>query len=61
MSLIGAPLTRVDGRLKVTGAAKYTAEFPTPNLAYAVVVESTIPSGRIAGMDIEKAAKASGS
>jgi xanthine dehydrogenase YagR molybdenum-binding subunit len=60
MSLIGAPLSRVDGRLKVTGAAQYTAEFQIPNLAYAVVVESTIPSGRILSMDTEKAEKASG-
>ena len=48
MSTIGAPLTRVDGRLKVTGAAKYSAEFEIPNFAYAVMVQSTIPCGRIA-------------
>src|ERR1700761_7207867 len=60
MSVIGAPLTRVDGRLKVTGAAKYTAEFQIPNLAYGIVVESTIPSGRILAMDTEKAEHAPG-
>jgi xanthine dehydrogenase YagR molybdenum-binding subunit len=60
MSLIGAPLTRVDGRLKVTGAAKYTAEFQMPRLAYGVVVESTIPSGRITEIDTEKAEHADG-
>jgi xanthine dehydrogenase YagR molybdenum-binding subunit len=60
MSIIGAPLTRVDGRLKVTGAAKYTAEFQIPNLAYGIVVESTIPSGRILTMDTEKAEHAPG-
>ena len=60
MSLIGAPLTRVDGRLKVTGAAKYTAEFQMPRLAYGVVVESTIPSGRVTSIDTEKAEHAPG-
>jgi CO/xanthine dehydrogenase Mo-binding subunit len=28
MTAIGDPITRVDGRAKVTGAAKYSAEFP---------------------------------
>jgi xanthine dehydrogenase YagR molybdenum-binding subunit len=37
MSLIGAPLTRTDGRAKVTGAAKYSAEFQVPNIAYAAL------------------------
>lgn len=60
MSLIGAPLTRVDGRAKVTGSATYTAEFPIPHLAYGVVVESTIPSGRITSIDTEKAEHAPG-
>ena len=39
---------RVDGRLKVTGGARYAAEFPVPDLAHAVLVQSTIASGRIA-------------
>jgi xanthine dehydrogenase YagR molybdenum-binding subunit len=55
MSAIGAPLTRVDGPLKVTGQAKYAAEFDVPNVAYAVMVESTIPSGRITSIDSTRA------
>jgi xanthine dehydrogenase YagR molybdenum-binding subunit len=47
MSVIGSPLTRVDGKLKVTGTATYSAEFQIPNLAYAVMVQSTIPSGSV--------------
>ena len=42
MTVIGEPITRVDGRAKVTGAAKYAAEFEIPQLAYAVMVTSTI-------------------
>jgi xanthine dehydrogenase YagR molybdenum-binding subunit len=50
----------VDGRAKVTGEAKYTAEFAMPNLAYAVMVQSTIPSGRISAMDISRAESSPG-
>jgi xanthine dehydrogenase YagR molybdenum-binding subunit len=60
MSKIGDPLTRVDGRSKVTGAAKYSAEFDIPNVAYAVVVLSDIPSGRISFMDSKAAERAAG-
>lgn len=60
MSIIGEPLQRVDGRLKVTGGAKYSAEFAMPNLAYAVVLQSTIPSGRVASMDTAEAEHATG-
>src|SRR5262245_44693260 len=45
--IIGRPIDRVDGPLKVMGAARYAAEFFPPNLAYAVLVQSTVPSGRV--------------
>jgi xanthine dehydrogenase YagR molybdenum-binding subunit len=60
MSVIGAPLPRVDGRQKVTGTAKYSAEFQIPNLAYAVIVTSTVPSARIVNMDTSEAEHAPG-
>src|SRR5437588_3518725 len=60
MGSLGQPLTRVDGRLKVTGAAKYSAEFPLAGLAYGAIVQSTIPSGRITGMDTQAAEHADG-
>jgi xanthine dehydrogenase YagR molybdenum-binding subunit len=60
MSVIGTPLSRVDGRLKITGAAKYSAEFHVPNLAYAVIVQSTIPSGQIVSMDTAQAERSPG-
>jgi xanthine dehydrogenase YagR molybdenum-binding subunit len=50
-STIGTPLPRVDGPLKVTGAAKYAADFTFPNLAYAVPVGSTIAKGEILRVD----------
>ena len=51
----GLPIDRRDGRLKVTGRAKYAAEFDIPNLAHAVLVQSTITSGSIAGFDLAAA------
>jgi xanthine dehydrogenase YagR molybdenum-binding subunit len=52
---IGTATSRVDGRAKVTGAAKYAGEFNTPSLVYASVVTSTIAKGRIAGIDASEA------
>ncbi|MDF7811989.1 xanthine dehydrogenase family protein molybdopterin-binding subunit [Hymenobacter sp. YC55] len=46
-SYIGKPTNRVDGPAKVTGAAKYSAEFNVPGLLYGYVVNSTITKGRI--------------
>ena len=57
---IGKEIDRVDGRLKVTGTAKYAAEFAPPNLAYAAVVTSTIAAGEITAIDIAEAEKSSG-
>jgi xanthine dehydrogenase YagR molybdenum-binding subunit len=52
---------RYDGRAKVTGAAKYAAEFKAPQEPlYAYVVQSTIASGRIVSIDQSVAEKASG-
>ena len=60
MTAIGEPVTRVDGRAKVTGTAKYAAEFEVPNLAYAVLVTSTVANGRIQRMEVASAQHAPG-
>lgn len=52
---VGAPLARVDGRLKVTGTALYAADHPTEYLLYAAIVDATIGRGRIAGIDTDAA------
>lgn len=57
---IGSPTSRVDGRAKVTGAAKYAAEFNSPGLAYASVVGATIAKGRIARIDTSEALRVEG-
>lgn len=40
-SALGQPVDRVDGRSKVTGGARYSAEFALPGLAYGVLLTST--------------------
>ncbi|WP_363351028.1 xanthine dehydrogenase family protein molybdopterin-binding subunit [Methylocystis echinoides] len=57
---IGAPTSRVDGFAKVTGAAKYAAEFDAPGLAYGGVATSTIAKGRILRIDCEAALRVAG-
>jgi len=53
-------MSRVDGRVKVTGAAKYTAEVQLPELTYGVLVESTVGQGVITKLDTKKAEWAPG-
>src|ERR1700751_5366192 len=48
----GQPLTRRDGVLKVTGAAKYAADNHPPGMLYAVLAVSTIARGRVAFLDV---------
>lgn len=54
-SYIGKPQSRVDGKLKVTGAAKYAAEFNVPGLLYGFIVSSHIAKGKITKFDLSKA------
>ena len=51
MSIIGQGLDRLDGRLKVTGGASYSAEHQLPRLAQAAIVQSTIANGSVASID----------
>jgi xanthine dehydrogenase YagR molybdenum-binding subunit len=58
--LIGAPISRLDGPLKVSGKAKFAAEFPLDGMIYAAVLHSTIARGRIAALDTVEAEAAPG-
>ena len=55
MTAIGKPISRVDGKEKVTGKAKYAAEFDAPDLTYGYVVSSTIAKGKITNIDASDA------
>ena len=59
-AIIGRPLDRVDGILKVTGDARYAAELGPREPLHAVVVQSTIARGRIVRLDITQAERAPG-
>ncbi len=57
---IGDPIIRLDGRAKVTGTAKYAAEFEVPNAAYGLLVTSIIPLGTITRIDTRAAERVPG-
>ncbi len=52
---IGAPLNRIDGVQKVTGAAKYAYEYPVEGVTYVFPVQSTIAKGRVVSIDTSAA------
>ncbi|MEO8584107.1 MAG: molybdopterin cofactor-binding domain-containing protein, partial [Flavitalea sp.] len=56
----GKPMDRVDGRLKVTGGAKYFADQQVVGLTYASIVTSTIAKGSIKKLNAQKALAAPG-
>ena len=57
---IGQPTSRYDGRAKVTGGAKYAAEFNTDGLAHGFIVTSRIAKGRIKRIDASEALRVPG-
>jgi xanthine dehydrogenase YagR molybdenum-binding subunit len=59
-AVIGQPISRVDGRRKVTGGATYAAEFDVPGLAHGAILRSTVASGRLASIESAAAERAPG-
>ncbi len=59
-AFVGSPLTRVDGVEKVSGTARYAADFEASRLAHAVIVQSTIAKGSIAAVHAQKASASAG-
>ncbi|HUO39146.1 MAG TPA: hypothetical protein VMU34_15515 [Mycobacterium sp.] len=59
-SVSGQPLTRVDGPLKVTGAARYAADNPVPGLLHAALVCSGVARGGVERVDSAAALAHSG-
>ncbi|MET0457488.1 MAG: xanthine dehydrogenase family protein molybdopterin-binding subunit [Mycobacterium sp.] len=51
----GRPITRVDGRLKVTGKAPYAADHPIPDVVYAVLVGATVARGSVGRIAVDAA------
>jgi xanthine dehydrogenase YagR molybdenum-binding subunit len=57
---IGQPVPRIDGPIKVTGRARYTADLHAPNMLYGVLVTATIPAGRVAAVEKDAALAGAG-
>ncbi|WP_158787418.1 xanthine dehydrogenase family protein molybdopterin-binding subunit [Granulicella sp. L46] len=58
--LIGTPVSRLDGPQKVSGTARFAAEFPLERMVYAALNYSTIAKGRIRELHTAEAAAAPG-
>ena len=58
--VVGKPLDRVDGRVKVTGAAHYSADVPVSGHVYGVIFDSAIAKGRVLNLDTTAAENALG-
>src|SRR6478752_3169660 len=59
-TLIGQPVDRIDGKAKVTGAARYAGDMRAEHPAYGMIVTSTIGRGTITKVDIKEAHQAPG-
>ncbi|HEX8368164.1 MAG TPA: xanthine dehydrogenase family protein molybdopterin-binding subunit [Pyrinomonadaceae bacterium] len=59
-NVVGESISRIDGILKVTGAAKYATDYAIKNPAHAFIVKSTIAAGRILEIDAQEAEKSTG-
>ena len=57
---VSQPMNRIDGKVKVTGEAKFSAEYKLDNIAHASVVYSTISKGSIVTIDTSAAMKVKG-
>src|SRR6266852_6267123 len=58
--ILGAPADRVDGPLKVAGAARYPSDVTLPGLVHAALVRATITAGTITRIDTARAQAAPG-
>ncbi|HEX7790547.1 MAG TPA: molybdopterin cofactor-binding domain-containing protein, partial [Afipia sp.] len=57
---LGQPVSRIDGPLKVQGAARFAAEFPYDEICYAALAFSTVARARISQLHVGDAEKAPG-
>ena len=60
LAVVGKPTPRLDGRLKVTGAAKYTTDVRLPGMLYARMVRSSKPHAHVLAIDTSAAERAEG-
>lgn len=58
--VIGEAINRIEGFLKVTGTANYSADFPIKNVAHGFIVKSTTAAATISDIDSSLAEKSPG-
>jgi len=58
--VIGEAISRIDGVLKVTGAANYATDWPIRNIAHAYLIKGTIAAGSISEIETSAAEKSPG-
>ncbi|TMI87010.1 MAG: xanthine dehydrogenase family protein molybdopterin-binding subunit [Bacillati bacterium ANGP1] len=59
-TIVGAPVTRVDGRERVGGTARYTTDQYPAGMLHGVILRSPHAHARIAGLDVSKAERLPG-
>jgi len=57
---IGEAVSRIDGILKVTGAAQYATDFPAASMLHGFLIKSETAAGKISEIDVSQAEKAAG-
>ena len=60
LKVVGKPVPRIDGHLKVSGRAKYTFDVAVPGMLWAAVLRSPHPAARVKSIDVSKAEKQPG-
>ena len=60
MGFLPEELERLDAKAKVTGKAQFSYEYDFPNMAYGVIISSTITKGSITALDTKNAERAPG-
>jgi len=60
LPVVGKPLSRIDGPLKVSGGARYASDFAFPQMVYAVPVCATVARAHIDSIDTAAAASMTG-
>lgn len=55
LDIVGKPIQRRDGSLKVSGRAKYTYDVNLPGMLYAAVVRSPLPAAEVRSIDTSAA------
>ena len=57
LAVIGKPVPRQDGRAKVTGAVRFTADVSLPGMLHARILRSPMPHALVRSIDISAAAR----